>query len=96
MTRYFLSAALIMAVPAYPALAEEPASKASGDAVKGGKIKDKKHPDYVRCRSERVVGSLAKRRKVCLTNREWAEVSRDGNAVARKTVEDMQSGLSGG
>lgn len=56
---------------------------------------DKKHPDFVVCRSESVIGSLAKRRKVCLTNRQWSEVQRDGNGLARKTVEDARAGMVG-
>ena len=32
------------------------------------KITDKSHPDYVRCKSEAVLGSRAKRKRTCMTN----------------------------
>lgn len=54
---------------------------------------DKNHPDFVVCRSESVIGSIAKRRKVCLTNRQWAAVQRDGNGLARRIVEDSRAGM---
>ncbi|MFC4291207.1 hypothetical protein ACFOWX_02135 [Sphingorhabdus arenilitoris] len=64
---------------------------ASSTAEKSKKITDRKHPDYVRCRTEPVLGSNAKKRRVCLTNKQWAEVSRDGNAMARDMVESGTS-----
>ena len=59
------------------------------------KITDKRHPDYVRCRSEPVIGSRVKKRRVCLTNREWKAFSSEGNQRAKDLVTDHQSGLSG-
>ena len=50
------------------------------------------HPDFIKCRMERVLGSLAKRRKTCLTNRQWEEFARRGNDNARKTVEQWAVG----
>lgn len=58
-------------------------------------ITDKTHPDYVRCRSEREIGSLAKRKKTCMTNREWEVASRVGNRGARDIVESQQVGMNG-
>lgn len=58
-------------------------------------ITDKTHPDYMRCRSERVIGSLAKRKKTCMTNREWEVASRVGNRGARDIVESQQVGMNG-
>ena len=58
-------------------------------------ITDKSHPDYVRCRSERVIGSLAKRTKTCKTNREWEDVARVGNRGARDIIESQQVGMNG-
>ena len=57
------------------------------------KIKDKNHPDYVRCKSEPVIGSRAKRNRTCMTNREWALVSRRGNEESRKFLEENQAGF---
>ena len=53
------------------------------------KITDKKHPDYVSCRSEAVLGSRAQRKRVCMTNREWTAAARSGN---RETQEFMNAG----
>jgi hypothetical protein len=77
-----------------PASVEKPASSVIviGTTEKPGepvKITDKKHPDYVLCRSEAVVGSRASRTRVCRTNREWAAASREGN---RQTQEFMNMG----
>lgn len=58
-------------------------------------ITDKNHPDYMRCRSERVIGSLAKRKKTCMTNREWEAAARSGNRGARDIVESQQVGMNG-
>lgn len=54
------------------------------------KVTDKNHPDYVRCRSEGVIGSRAKVRKVCLTNRQWALVERDSKRLAGRMIEENQ------
>lgn len=85
-------AAFGLAFSVAPALAQE---ATADDAAKPEKITDKNHPDYVRCRTESVIGSRAKKRKVCLTNRQWAEVGRDGSAVANRLVEDGRSGMVG-
>lgn len=53
------------------------------------KITDKSHPDFVRCRSEQVLGSRASRVRVCRTNREWQMAARAGN---RDTETLMNSG----
>lgn len=62
-------------------------------AKKKEKITDRSHPDYVRCRSEPIIGSRAKRRRVCMTNREWAGAHQEGNRNARTFVDDMQAGM---
>jgi len=59
------------------------------------KITDRKHPDYVRCKSEKVIGSLSKRRRVCLTNRQWADLSRDQSAMAREFAQENTSRSAG-
>lgn len=69
------------------------AATAAGTA-QAVKITDKNHPDYVRCRSEQVIGSLAKRKKTCLTNREWEEIARTGNRGTRDIVDSQQVGMN--
>jgi hypothetical protein len=59
--------------------------------VEGEKITDRTHPDYVRCRSERVMGSLAKRTRTCMTNREWLRVTVEGNKRANELVDEMRA-----
>ena len=79
--------ALLAAPVAAQGAAQEPARDANG------KITDRRHPDYVKCRTESVVGSRAKKRRVCLTNAQWAEVARQGNGMAAALVEGGQSGI---
>lgn len=93
MMRVFLAAAAALTVPLAPAIAQD-AAPAGTEAAKPEKITDKSHPDYIRCRSEPVIGSRAKKRRVCLTNREWEEFGRRGNDVARRTVEENASGMT--
>jgi hypothetical protein len=71
----------------------EPPAIADG-ASQQAPITDRSHPDYVRCRSQRVIGSLAKRTKTCMTNREWETASRVGNRGARDIVESQQVGIN--
>lgn len=68
----------------------EPAQLASPASAEGEKadITDKAHPDYVRCKSESVIGSRAKRKRTCMTNREWALVERRGNEASREYARD--------
>ncbi len=80
----------VIATPAYAsgAIEEEATSKAPE------KITDRSHPDYVRCRTESIIGSLARKRRVCMTNKEWAKVARQGNRDSRQFVEDGQAGMN--
>lgn len=57
-------------------------------------ITDKKHPDYVRCRSKAVIGSLAKKKRVCMTNQEWKVANREGSKRSRELVEDLAVGMN--
>lgn len=49
---------------------------------------DPKDPEYVRCKKETVIGSRAKRKTTCMTNREWARVERRGNEASREFAGD--------
>ena len=83
--------AIVTVTPAIPAAAQD----AAPDAVQApAKITDKNHPDFVRCRTEPVIGSRAKKRRTCLTNRQWEEFARRGNDVARRTVEENAAGIT--
>lgn len=74
-----------------PAIAGEGEPEAARDA--DGKITDKKHPEYVRCKTEPVIGSRAKKRRVCLTNSEWARVESQSKSIARRMVADNAGGI---
>lgn len=56
------------------------------------KITDRSHPDYKRCRREPIIGSLARMRTVCMTNREWEKFAQRGNAGARSLLDDISKG----
>ena len=76
------------------ALADETKEAAAEVATKKDKeekITDRNHPDYVKCRSERVMGSLAQRKRTCMTNREWKMVQTEGNKRANDFVDDMRA-----
>ena len=57
------------------------------------RITDRRDPEYVRCRLEPVAGSILKKRKICMTNREWTLAIRKGNQYAREFVDDNQPGF---
>lgn len=106
---FTIVAATLFALQAAPEAGKEEDKQAVAEAVettqtepnidvvekKPEKITDKSHPDYVRCKSESIIGSRAKRKRTCLTNREWTRLQRRGNEASRDFVQDMQSGSMG-
>ncbi len=50
---------------------------------------DKTHPYYITCRKTEVIGSLARKLRVCRTNVQWKESSAKGNQNARDTLEEF-------
>lgn len=88
-TRFLLATAVSAVAPVIvhandappPAAAETPA-----------KITDKTHPDFVRCKTESIIGTRARVKRVCLTNRQWAEASQSGNQLARDIVTNAAAG----
>lgn len=76
--------------------ADETASEEATKEAKPEKITDRMHPDYVRCRTERKMGSLAQRRKRCMTNREWKMVGTEGNKRANELVDEMRANATNG
>lgn len=75
---------------------EKSVKKAETTAVKPKKITDRRHPDYIRCRKEPIIGSLSKKRKICMTNAKWKEHFREGNKRANEMVEESRSGFRPG
>ena len=90
--RKFVMPALATLLLFAPPIAAQSNAGASADDSKD-EITDRSDPDYVKCRTESVVGSRAKKRKVCLTNREWAEVARQGRSMATELVEGGRGGI---
>ena len=84
-----LTTALFIPAQAFAAVNIE---DAVSTVKKPKKITDRKHPDYVRCRSEPIIGSLARKRRVCMKNKQWAAHSREGSKRSREFVEDMKVG----
>ncbi|QJB69109.1 hypothetical protein [Parasphingorhabdus halotolerans] len=88
------STALLVA----PALAKDKdavkATEVAKKAEKPKKITDRSHPDYIRCRSEPIIGSLSRKNRVCMTNREWVAYTQKGSAESREMLEGLQSGAN--
>lgn len=51
---------------------------------------DAAHPYYIKCRKTEVIGSLARKLRVCRTNEQWKESSARGNDNAADTLEAMR------
>ena len=51
---------------------------------------DRAHPYYISCRKTEVIGSLARKLRVCRTNEQWKESSARGNENAADTLEAMR------
>ena len=45
------------------------------------------------CRTEKVIGSRAKKRRICMTERQWREVAYRGGNFSRALVESGRSGM---
>jgi hypothetical protein len=48
---------------------------------------DKSHPYFITCRKTEVIGSLARKLRVCRTTEQWKEASAKGNDSTRETLE---------
>jgi hypothetical protein len=72
-----------------------PASTSQAEAAPPPDSARERNVDEVVCRTEPVIGSRAKKRRVCLTRRQWANVANDGNGLARRVVEDHRAGMIG-
>jgi hypothetical protein len=77
--------ALVVAMALAPAPLLAQVSDASAEA-QPAKITDKKHPDYVRCKSEEILGTRAQFRRVCKTNKQWADASATGGRAEREAL----------
>ncbi len=79
-----------------PAMAQDQkAAKVEAKATSNA-VLDKNDPDYVKCRREPILGSRAKFRKICLTNREWEATAREGNRVTDDLITNMRAQSTSG
>ena len=91
--RFIFIAALSIAIAA-PALAadKQPPSRMPSEMTPS-EIKaynadiNADHPYYIKCRKTEVIGSLARKLRVCRTNEQWKEASAKGNENTRDMVE---------
>ena len=87
-----LLALTLFAAPAFAATDKQPPSRMPSEMTPT-EIKaynadiDVNHPFYIKCRKTEVMGSLAKKLRVCRTNDQWKESSARGNDNARDTLE---------
>ena len=100
---FTLVATSLLALQAAPATTQEAEAKTAPNIevidkkpVKDKKITDRSHPDYVRCKSEAVIGSRARRKRTCMTNREWELAARRGNEDSRNLVNQNRDGFMSG
>lgn len=91
--RVFIIAALSLAIAA-PAVAadKQPPSRMPSEMAPS-EIKaynadiGPDHPYYIKCRKTEVIGSLARKLRVCRTNEQWKEASAKGNENVREMTE---------
>lgn len=88
-----LASALVLVAPANAAdKSSKEAAESTQKSKKPKKITDRRDPNYVRCRSEPVIGSLTKKKRICMTNAEWVEYVRKGSRESQEFVDGLQSG----
>ena len=98
--RFIIIAALSAAIAAPAAAADKQPPGRMPSEMTPTEIKaynadiDKAHPYYITCRKTEVIGSLARKLRVCRTNQQWKEASARGNENSRDLVEGF--GRSGG
>lgn len=87
-----ISSLAVVAFASPSAMAEDTKTEVE-QTEKPKKITDRRHPDYVRCRSEPIIGSLSRKRRICMTNKEWVEYTRTGSRDSKEFVDDNQPGF---
>ena len=50
---------------------------------------DTAHPYFIRCRKDPVIGSLARKLRVCRTNEEWKRFAAQGENNGREILDDL-------
>lgn len=98
MVIFGLLSALLLVTGVTPALGEAetklppdrpPSSMTSTEIRAYNEGLDSGHPYYIRCRKDPVVGSLARKLRVCRTNEEWKRFAAIGNDTGREILDDV-------
>lgn len=90
-----LTIALLAALVAAPAFADpdasppDPSHMSLREIRAYNKTQAKDSPNYIKCRRDVEIGSIAKAHTVCRTARDWADADNAGNRTARDTVRLM-------
>jgi hypothetical protein len=98
----FMAALLILSLAPDPAAPAEPSYISGPIRMKASEIRkyneglSSNDPNYIRCTTEVVTGTLAKRKKTCRTNQDWARITSFGNDEARAFVEPKTQGWTNG
>lgn len=94
MTRISKAGKALVIMAATLAFGIAPAAAQESAATPKAQAKEAEGEELI-CRTEKVIGSRAKKRKTCLTKEQWEEVATKGNAFARSLVESGRSGMCG-
>lgn len=68
-------------------VAAEDTQAENGEEASASGLRRMPDPDTIRCRRRPVIGSLYRRVRVCLTNRQWRELFRNGNRDANLVID---------
>ncbi len=96
-----IAAAVIVAAPTLAAAGDEgvaptierkipegpPSAMTNAEIAEHNGGLDLRHPDFIKCRKIDIIGSLAKKARVCRTNEQWAESWEKGNRNVRDTAD---------
>ena len=88
-----IGCALVITVSSASSAVTADKNSAEDQGTETSKKVDRRHPNYVRCRTEPIIGSLARKRRICMTNAEWTEYIRTGSRNAKEFVDDSQPGF---
>lgn len=81
-----LAAALAQSAPQETMPDPDPSHMTMKEIRAHNKLVGANHPQYIRCRRDIDIGTLAKARSVCRLNKDWARADDQGNRVANDTV----------
>lgn len=88
-----LIAALMISWPA-AAKDNDDGQVAQNVSKKPQTVTDRRDPNYVRCRSEPIIGTKSRTRRVCMTNAEWKTHIQNGSDRANEFMDDIRSGAN--